>query len=103
MTSPRLLNDGEDLKSLAERLGRCQQVTGLDLGDDREAWTLAHAFGDLEESFRTFLDEQLPRLTGEKLTPGDTYDLLLDIGEQFRHILYHINDPKFYRYLRDDA
>jgi len=28
--------------------------------------------------------------------------LRLEIGEEFRHILYHIKAPKFYRYLDDE-
>ena len=27
---------------------------------------------------------------------------LLDIGEELRHILYHIKDPKFFDYLFED-
>ena len=28
-------------------------------------------------------------------------DVLLDIGEELRHVLYHIRDPKFFSYLYD--
>jgi hypothetical protein len=45
------------------------------------------------------LEEQLPRLTNSQLTAPEIHDLLLEIGEEFRHILYHIKGPKFYRYL----
>jgi hypothetical protein len=67
-----------------------------------EAATLAHAFSDLEVSFRKFLDEQLPRLVTAKVSPGEVKDLLLDIGEELRHILYHIRDPKFYKYIAEE-
>ena len=91
-----------DLQALAERLAQCKEVTRFDTGEACEAWTLAHAFADLEESLRTCLEEQLPRLTDGQLETSEIHALLLDIGEEFRHILYHINDPKFYRYLNDD-
>ncbi len=99
MSSRRILKDPSDVKALAERLSICAQVTRYDSGDDREAWTLAHAFSDLEESFRTFLEDQLPRLTKRDLETSELYGLLHEIGEEWRHILYHIKDPKFYRYL----
>jgi hypothetical protein len=99
MNTRRLLRDATDLKALAERLSRCPEVARLDEGKDREAWTLAHAFADLEESFRKFLEDQLPRLTQDQLEVSEVHDLLLEIGEELRHILYHIKDPKFYRYL----
>ena len=102
MSSRRLLREVADLKALAERLAQCKEVTRFDAGEECEAWTLAHAFADLEESLRTFLEEQLPRLMDRQLEASEIHDLLLDIGEEFRHILYHIKDPKFYRYLSDE-
>ena len=65
-------------------------------------WALAHAFADLEESLWTCLEAQRPRLTDGQLETSEIHALLLDIGEEFRHILSHINDPKFYRSLDDD-
>ena len=99
MSNRRVLQDVTDLKTLADHLSKCPDVTRLDQGDEKEAWTLAHTFGDLEESFRKVLEEQLPRLTQDQLEVSEIYELLLEIGEEFRHILYHIKDSKFYRYL----
>ena len=99
MSKERILKNVAEWERLAERLAKCPEVTRFDTGQEKEAWTLAHAFADLEESFRAFLDDQLPKLAREDLEPEAMHDLLLDIGEEFRHILYHIQDPKFYRYL----
>jgi hypothetical protein len=99
MSKDRILKNVADWERLAERLAKCPEVTRFDTGQEKEASTLAHAFADLEESFRAFLDDQLPRLAQGNLPPSEMCDLLLDIGEEFRHILYHIQDPKFYRYL----
>lgn len=101
MTAQNLLKDASKLKLLAQHLATCPEVTKFDEADEREAWTLAHTFSDLEHSFRTFLDDELPRLTNNELSPSAIYDLLLEIGEELRHILYHTRDPKFYRYLHD--
>jgi len=102
MSGRRLLSDALALKALAERLSTCRAVTKFDKGEEREAWTLSHAFGDLEESFRKCLEELLPKLMEGHLEGLEIHDLLLEIGEEFRHILYHIKDPKFYRYLSDE-
>lgn len=99
MTTRWLLNDPGALKELAERLSRCREVTKHDRGSEPEAWTLAHTFHDLEESFRKFLDDLLPELLSPNVSESETYELLLDIGEELRHILYHIKDPQFFRYL----
>jgi hypothetical protein len=99
MSQQKLLADQVTRKALADRLSKCPEVAKHDEGAEKEAGTLAHAFGDLEESFRAFLDEELPRLMNDQASPGELFDTLLDIGEEFRHILYHIYDPKFYGYL----
>lgn len=99
MMSRRILRDAKDLKHLAEKLTKCRDVTKLDENDDKEAWTLAHSFQDIEESAHVFLDDLLPKLAKKELSESEIHDLLLDIGEELRHILYHIKDPKFYQYL----
>ena len=87
---------------LADKLSECPQVARYDSGEDKEAWALAHAFNDLEDSFRVFLDRLLPSLRNAD-SPEAVYDILLEIGEEFRHIVYHIRGPKFYRYLPEDS
>jgi hypothetical protein len=77
MSSRRLLREVADLKALAERLAQCKEVTRFDAGEESEAWTLAHAFADLEESLRTFLEEQLPRLMDRQLESSEIHALLL--------------------------
>jgi hypothetical protein len=103
MNKRKILADPAKIKALADKLSRCEQVTRHDSGKEPEAWTLAHSFADLEESFRKFLDEQLPTLAEGPLDSSSINELLLEIGEEFRHILYHIKDPKFFRYLLDES
>ncbi len=90
-----------ELKQIAERLSLCQQVTRYDTADEKQAWTLAHNFLDLAESFRTFLNQQLPKVKDESLSCEQLNELLLEIGEEFRHILYHLRDAEFYGYLHE--
>jgi len=79
---------------LRHRLAACPMVSQY--GSD-EAGTLVHALTDLEESLRTFLDEQLPKLIDPALKGEALEDLLMDIREEFRHVLYHLHDPQFFR------
>ena len=91
-----------ELKRIAERLSTCEQVTRFDTAEDKQAWSVAHDLLDLAESFRTYLNEQFPRLTDRNLNAEELNGVLLDMGEEFRHILYHIRNSEFYAYLRDD-
>lgn len=89
-----------DVKRLAERLDRCPAVTRFDSGEHREAWAIADAFAELEKLMRGVLGTQLPRITSGVLSEAEVSDVLLDIGEEFRRILYHmLEEPHFFRYL----
>lgn len=99
MMVDRLLKDVSDWQRLAEKLSRVPEVSSLDSGNEKEAETLTHAFADLETSFRVFLDQHLPRLLALEAEAEEINDVLIEIGEELRHILYHIRDPKYYRYL----
>jgi hypothetical protein len=101
----KTLGESADRKALIRRLQRSEQISRYD--DEAQNWdeasVIVHAFTDLEESFRTFLDKLLPALMVEGLTDEELLNRLGDIGDEFRHILYHINDPKFYGYLTSQA
>lgn len=94
MTNNPIFQSSELFDDLRERLAACPMVNqyGVD-----EAGTLVHAFTDLEESMRTFLNEQLPKLTDPAFKGEQLEELLMDIREEFRHIAYHIHDPEFFR------
>jgi hypothetical protein len=99
MSSKLMIKDAEAVKALAEHLSQCEEVVKFNQGEDSEAWTLAHSFQDIEESCRALLDDLLPRLTEGQSSESEIQELLHGIGEEFRHILYHIKDTKFYQYL----
>jgi len=92
----KLLQTNEAFRNLVGRLRTAPVIARY---GPAEAETLAHAFSDLEESLRKFLDEQLPRLADPSVQGEDLEDLLLDIREEFRHVLYHLHDPQFFRLL----
>jgi len=91
----------DNIKVLADNLSKCPEVTRYDTEKEKEAWVLALSFDELEDSFNRFLYEHLPRLADTQATPSEVYNILLDIGEEFRHIMYHIHDPMFYKYLNN--
>jgi hypothetical protein len=92
-----LLEKPEQIEALAKKLNMSLAVTKFDKPGEPQAWTLAYALSDLERSFILFVDDYLPRLINSP--ENDSEDILLDIGEEIRHILYHIRDLEIYRYL----
>ena len=92
----RLDDYAMNYERLAGIIARCAKVQKL---GSNESWTLAHALLDLNGSFQAFTSRHLPALLDETKTADEVCDILHDMGEEFRHILYHIRDPQFYRYL----
>ncbi len=99
MNTDYLLGDPRSVTSLGLRLSNLSGIRKYDVGDYSESQTLARTFAELEESFRKYLDDQLPRLLDPDTRADGLFELLLDIGENYRHIIYHILDPWFYKYL----
>jgi hypothetical protein len=91
-----LLQTREAFNDLVQRLATCPIMARY---GPKEPETLAHAFSDLEGSLRNFLDGQLPKLADRSMRGEELEDLLLDITEEFRHVLYHLHDPEFFRVL----
>ncbi len=70
--------------------------------EDAEAGTIAHTLLDIEESMKVIYEKLLPRLRSGNLKPRQIEAWLQDIGDEFRHILYHIHDPLYFRDLFED-
>ena len=62
---------------------------------------MAIAFIDIDDSSRkiSFLINKL--LNVNELIEDDVNNILFDIGDEFRHLLYHIKEMSFYEYLED--
>jgi hypothetical protein len=102
MTTERPLLSADNVRLLIPRLAAIPSVRQFDQPSEPQAATLAHSLTDLERSFRAVLETLLPRLLDPVLTAEDLNNVLLEIGEELRHVLYHIRDPKFFDYLFDD-
>lgn len=85
---------------LAKKLQTYPSITKFDSNNEKEAWRIAHSLKDIQESSSAIFD-LLPKLETAN-SEKEAYETLLDIGEEFRHIMYHIRDPGFFKYLLDD-
>ena len=103
MDRERLLGAPAKVNGLAHLLARSDKVNDLDTTDRKECGTLAHCFNDLEESFLVVLDVLLPKLIRAEIQPEEIEDVLFDIGQEFKHILYHIKDPKYFRHIVSES
>ncbi len=83
---------------ISNNLSKTEKVNRYDTKEEKEAATLTHCFMDLKESFDAF-QEIYQKLIQSNISKEDVEEILFDIGEEFRHILYHIKDPKYYDYL----
>ncbi len=99
MTTRRISEETEREIALARRLSKVQQVARLDEGEHNEGWALAHGLTDIEQSCRVLLDKLMPALRSERITDEQINDILLDIGEELRQVLYHLQHLKYYGYL----
>ncbi len=91
----------ERLNLIAKNLNKSKIVKSYDSNEESESQVLAFSFLEIEESCKKLVQDLFPRLYSDTLSEEEVYNLLLDIGEEFRHILYHINDTKFYQYLNE--
>ena len=102
MNSQQKLMTAGSAKDLADRLAKVPSVSQFDLAGEPQGSTIAHALSDLEDSFSLVLSDLLPKLLDQTKSADELDDLLLDVGEELRHILYHIKDTRYFGYLVSD-
>jgi hypothetical protein len=100
-TQRRHLAEQSAWRLLDHRLSDCPAVKKFSTPDWDEPSTLVHSLADLEESFQRYVKELLPRLLAPNIDESSIEDVLYDITEELRHVLYHIQDPRFFRHLID--
>jgi len=103
MTPPQRRHLGEQAawRVLERRLADSSAVKKFSTSDRDEVSTLVHSLADLEESFDRYVNELLPRLLAPNVDASSVEDVLFEITEELRHVLYHIQDPKFFRHLTE--
>jgi hypothetical protein len=101
MANRRLLADAGEVVRLGEALDSLLPMRKFDHEGEPGGWNVAHGLADIELSCRTIVDERLPALMAAVNDPATCQEVLLEIGEDLRHILYHTRDMRFFRYLDD--
>lgn len=96
--------DMDRTQALAERLKRvpgiADAVRRRGQGTvDEEAWQVASALADVQQSTARLFGELVPGLLSAEPEGQEAAEILNEIGEEYRHILYHIRDTKLYGYL----
>jgi|SRR6266851_2284477 len=100
-TRNRHLAEQSTWKKLERRLADAPAVKKFSTAEWDEANTLVHSLADLEESFDKYVNELLPRLLAADVAGPALEEVLSDITEELRHVVYHLQDPKFFRHLVD--
>lgn len=101
MNNQRKLLTPTRIVELERRLSQIPEVAKFDIPGESQGHTLAHALDGWEDSFTEILGVLLPELVNPNASSDDLNDTLHKIGDELRHILYHIHDAKYFRYLLD--
>ena len=100
MNQNRLLDSPAKVGALAEKLAACHDVAKYPPRDgEPESAVLAYTFSELEGSFIKLLRDHLPKLVDSAVHGEQLEEILDDIGEELRHVLYHLGDSRYYSYL----
>jgi RHS repeat-associated protein len=89
-----------DIARLAKLFERVERLRTFGSHEDPESWALAHTLVDISESCEKICRSMVPALMRTQDEQA-IEDSLHDIGEELRHIHYHIKLSRFYRYLQD--
>ena len=92
------------VQRLAERLKQIPRVRSSaerhgSSSAEAEAWQIATGLADTEESANELFGTLVPRLLNVVPESEEANDLVNEIGEAYRHILYHILDTKMFGYV----
>jgi len=89
----------EELKLLSDVLRRSRKVASFDRQGEEASDTVAYALLDIRESCDKIYKTHLPALETQGISSEDIDNIMLEIGWELEHILYHIKDSRYYAYL----
>lgn len=102
MANQRVLADARHVVRLATALDSLLSMRKFRQDGEPGGWNVAHGLADIEQSCRAIVDDHLPALLAASGDPVACQEVLLQLGEDLRHILYHTRDIRFFRYLREE-
>lgn len=85
------------ITALANVLAQSQLVGRYDLDDHVEADAIANAIADMEAEFQTLTEVVFPKLSASSLSEKDINEILWEVRDRLRHVVYHINDCRTFR------
>jgi hypothetical protein len=88
----KIMSDIQKTKLLNEVLSRSVRVTRFNSGDFVEADAIANAIVDMEKTFKVLTENLFPKLLETQRESADTDEILWEIRDNLRHIVYHIKD-----------
>jgi|GEM_PF-2441971 len=86
------------LNELANTLSHSKRVSKFDSLSTKESEELAYTLLDIYESSKELV-KLIKRLKNTDIQEDLINDILNDVGDELRHLIYHINDSKFYSYI----
>jgi len=92
----------QTINKLADALNRHDFIRRFDQEGEPQAGMLAHSLVDLDGSFRKISNELLPILIRQAADENAAKQTLWAIGEELRHIIYHLKSTAFFQYLETD-
>lgn len=100
-----IFGDGSDdiaaVKQLAEHIRGIPRMAVAVGPEDvaEDAWAIALGLRDIHQASERIFRELLPSLLAVAPTSPEAEQLLHEIGEEYRHMLYHITTTRFFSYL----
>jgi hypothetical protein len=94
----RHAREARETVDLARKLEAVPQVARGASADEPGGWRLAYSLMEMDGSMSR-IQQTLTRIRNEEVDPAELHGLLTDIGEELRHVLYHVKDSQFYEYL----
>lgn len=98
------MNDDHGVEALANHLEKVPALhrvvrKGGATSERAAAWEIATGLADIRQSADKLFNEIVPRLLSTAPDSEEAEDLLSEVGEEYRHILYHIVTNEFFSYV----
>jgi hypothetical protein len=88
----------EKLSLVAKNLAKKKNLTSNKDSNEDQIQTMSHGLVDIEEAIKG-MDVLIKKLYMTVLSEDEVDEILTDIGDDLRHLIYHVRDMEYYEYL----